>query len=80
MRMLRISFRRLILCVTCALGLGLSGTGCVFNQYASDPTTRTDQLLNQSEDLRQIGQTWRRFWFNDQPSHMSPERIHGGIL
>jgi hypothetical protein len=38
------------------------------------------QLLYQSEDLRQIGQEWRRFWFNDQPSHLTPERIHGGII
>ena len=39
-----------------------------------------DQLLNQSEDYRQIGEVWRRFWFNDMPSHMTPERIHGGIM
>ena len=38
------------------------------------------QLLYQSEDLRQIKNEWRRFWFNDQPSHLTPERIHGGIL
>jgi hypothetical protein len=33
-----------------------------------------------SEDLRHIKNEWRRFWFNDQPSHLTPERIHGGIL
>jgi hypothetical protein len=37
------------------------------------------QLLQQSEDLRQIQNEWRRFWFNDQPGHLTPERIHGGI-
>jgi hypothetical protein len=59
----------------------LAGSGCVpFNQYASDPNTRMDQLLNQSEDYRQIGEFWRRFWFNDMPSHMTPERVHGGIM
>lgn len=58
---------------------GLSTTGCI-NQYASDPNIRMDQYLNQSEDYRQIGEFWRRFWFNDQPSHMTPERIHGGIM
>ena len=46
----------------------------------SDPNVRMQQLLYQSEDLRQIGQEWRRFWFNDQPSHLTPERIHGGII
>ena len=57
----------------------LSGTGCI-NQYAADPVVRMDQLMNQSEDLRQIGEVWRRFWFNDMPSHMTPERLHGGIM
>ena len=59
----------------------LCGVGCVpFNQYASDPVIRMDQLMNQSEDLRQIGGFWRRFWFNDMPSHLTPERLHGGII
>jgi hypothetical protein len=49
-------------------------------QPNSDPLLRQDQLLNQSEDLRQIGEVWRRFWFNDQPSHLTPQRIQGGIL
>jgi hypothetical protein len=45
----------------------------------AEPTARMQQLLYQSEDLRQVGNEWRRFWFNDQPSHLTPERIHGGI-
>ena len=57
----------------------VAGVGCV-NQYASDPVTRTDQLINESENYRQIGEFWRRFWFNDQPSHLTVERIHGGIM
>ncbi len=48
--------------------------------YNSDPLIRQDELLRQSEDQRQLGETWRRFWFNDQPSHLTPQRIHGGIL
>ena len=60
--------------------VSVSGSGCVVNQYASDPNTRMDQLINQSEDYRQIGEFWRRFWFNDMPSHMTPERLHGGIM
>jgi Mg-chelatase subunit ChlI len=59
--------------------LPLGSTGCLLNQYPSDPNQRMDVLLNQSEDLRQIGNEWRRFWMNDQPSHLTPERVHGGI-
>ena len=33
----------------------------------------------QAEEGRRVGTKWRRFWFNDQPSLLSPERIHGGI-
>jgi hypothetical protein len=50
------------------------------NRYAGDPTTRMTQLLNQSEDHRSIREKWRRYWFNDVPNHMTPERIHGGIM
>ena len=49
------------------------------NSYSADPNVRISQLLHQSEDLRQIGQEWRRFWFNDQPQHLTPERVHGMI-
>jgi hypothetical protein len=59
--------------------LGLANTGCFLNQYSSDPNIRMDQLLNQSEDLRQIQGEWSRFWMNDQPSHLTPIRVHGGI-
>jgi hypothetical protein len=53
--------------------------GILLNQYSSDPNVRMQQLLYQSEDLRQMQNEWRRFWFNDHPSHLTPERIHGGI-
>ena len=69
--------KRLVLGVFAAAAL--SGSGCI-NQYASDPVVRMDQLMNQSEDYRQIGEFWRRFWFNDMPSHLTPERVHGGIM
>jgi hypothetical protein len=58
---------------------GLANSGCILNQYPSDPNQRMDVLINQSEDLRQAGQDWRRIWMNDQPSHMTPSRIDGGI-
>jgi hypothetical protein len=39
-----------------------------------------DLLLNHSEDLRQMNGEWRRFWMNDQPSHMIYPRLNGGII
>jgi hypothetical protein len=59
--------------------LGFSNTGCFFNAYSSDPNRRMTELINQSEDLRQIELEWERIWFVDQPSHLTPERVHGGI-
>lgn len=57
-----------------------SNTGCIpLNMYSSDPTLRMQELMNQSEDLRQARLEWRRFWMVDQPSHLTPERIHGGL-
>ena len=60
-------------------GLVLNNAGCFLNIYSSYPNTRMTQLLNNSEDLRQIEQEWMRIWFTDQPSHMTYDRIHGGI-
>jgi hypothetical protein len=53
--------------------------GCFINIYSSDPNRRILELLNNSEDLRQIEYEWERIWFTDQPSHLTPERVHGGI-
>ena len=62
------------------IGTGLTGSnGCLMNQYSPEPNTRMEQLINQSEDQRQISEFWRRFWHNDQPSHLTPARIHGGV-
>ena len=36
-------------------------------------------LMNQSENLRQIEYEMERFWMVDQPSHLTPERVHGGV-
>jgi hypothetical protein len=70
--------RRVLLLLVLASG-GLANTGCLLNIYSSEPNVRIEQLLNNSEDLRQIGYEWRRIWFTDQPSHLTPERVHGGI-
>ena len=66
----------------CLVGLAwvvLGNTGCFLNIYSSDPNRRMHELLNNSEDLRQIEYEWERIWFTDEPSHMTPERVHGGI-
>jgi hypothetical protein len=70
--------RRLLLLAAMG-GLVLSSTGCLINGYSSDPNRRMNELLNNSEDLRQVEYEWERFWFMDEPSHLTPERVHGGI-
>jgi uncharacterized protein (TIGR03067 family) len=45
----------------------------------SEAERRMKDLTDQSEGLRQMQDVWRRFWMNDQPSHLPPVRIHGGI-
>jgi hypothetical protein len=70
--------RRSLLLVGIA-GLVLGNAGCLINAYSSDPNRRMHELMNQSEDLRQIQGEWERIWMIDQPSHLTPERVHGGI-
>ena len=70
--------RRLLLLAAVA-ALGISNTGCLINAYSSDPNRRVQELLNQSEDLRVIQDEWERIWFTDQPSHLTPTRVHGGL-
>jgi hypothetical protein len=69
--------RRLLFLTMAWLALG--NTGCLLNIYSSDPNVRMEQLIFQSEDLRQIQNEWRRIWFTDQPSHLTYERAHGGV-
>jgi hypothetical protein len=47
--------------------------------YAAYPPRRVEELLVDSENLRQAGDEWERFWFLDQPSHLTPFRTHGGL-
>ena len=66
-------------CLLAAALLLLSNAGCFIPRYPSDPNERMEALLVDSENLRQIRDEWKRFWFIDQPSHMTFDRIHGGI-
>src|SRR5262245_61103405 len=47
--------------------------------YAAYRPRRVQELLVDSENLRQAGDDWERFWLLDQPSHLSPYRVHGGV-
>jgi hypothetical protein len=46
----------------------------VENRYASDPVERMQQLMYDSENLKQVQDEVERFWMQDQPSHLTPER------
>ncbi len=70
---------RRVLILVAATGMILANSGCLIDIYSSDPNRRVNELLTTSEDLRQIEYEWERIWFTDQPSHMTPERVHGGI-
>jgi hypothetical protein len=71
--------RRLIF--SALLGVAVtSSVGCFIPIYSGDPVRRTDQLIFTSEDLRALQNTWERIWFLDQPDHMTPQRVHGGVI
>lgn len=70
---------RKLLFGTVAAVVTLSSVGCIVPIYSPDRTRRMQQLLNTSENLRQIPDEWERAWLLDQPSHLTPYRVHGGI-
>ena len=70
---------RRIFMLAAVAGLAFANAGCLIPAYSSDPNERTHELINQSEDLRQCRSIWERIWFTDQPSHLTPDRTHGGI-
>ena len=57
-----------------------SATGCIIPIYSGDPKDRTRQLIFTSENFRAMLQEWERIWFLDQPDHMTPTRVHGGVI
>jgi hypothetical protein len=59
--------------------LFLASSGCVIPIHSPDPARRMHQLLVMSENLRQIPDEWERAWLLDQPSHTTPNRVHGGL-
>ena len=71
--------RRLIFGTLLVLALS-ANVGCFLPIYSGDPAVRTRELLFTSENMRVILEEWERFWFLDMPSHMTPRRVHGGII
>lgn len=71
--------RRLFIATLMAIAIS-SNVGCFVPIYDADPAVRARQLMYTSENLRQLREEWHRFWFLDQPDHMNPDRVHGGII
>ncbi len=71
--------RRLLFAALLGLALG-TNIGCFLPAYSTQPVRRTRQLIFNSEDLRAILDEWERFWFLDMPSHLTPFRVHGGLI
>jgi hypothetical protein len=72
--------RKYLLFAALAIIASLPSGGCAYlNAYDSDPNKRTQQLLVQSENLRQLHEEQSRFWFVNTPSTMSYERLSGYI-
>jgi len=69
------------LCLGIVLGLALAANvGCLLPIYSGDPAIRTRELIYTSENYRMILQEWQRIWFLDMPSHLTPRRVHGGVM
>jgi hypothetical protein len=71
---------RKFLFASVAAALLAANTGCFVPIYAADPARRAQELIFTSEDLRLFLDEWERIWFLDQPSHLTPFRVHGGII
>jgi hypothetical protein len=71
--------RTCLLAVLCGLLL-CTTTGCLIPAYSADPGRRTQELMFTSENLRNVLDEWERIWLLDQPSHLSTDRVHGGVM
>ena len=67
--------------IATALVCSLVGnTGCLIPIYSADPARRAQELFYTSENLRALLDEWERIWFLDQPTHLTPHSVHGGII
>ena len=54
--------------------------GCIIPAFSGDRARLTQQLIFTSENQRQILHFWELYWHLDQPDHMAPQRVHGGVI
>jgi hypothetical protein len=71
--------RRLLFAALLGL-VSITNAGCFIPIYSGDPAIRTRELIFTSENMRAILDEWERIWFLDMPDHMTPRRVHGGVL
>jgi hypothetical protein len=60
--------------------LSFPNAGYLDDNWCDTPNERLQQELNVSETLHTPKQEWGHSWMFDQPSHMTPTRVHGGIM
>jgi len=66
-------------CVLGAAGCLLAPPTWVCGGPESTPNARMLQLVNQSEDHGPPGDADPSYWMADQPSHITCERVLGGV-
>jgi hypothetical protein len=71
--------RRLLLAILLCSAV-MANAGCLLPIYSGDPAVRTRELIFTSENMRAILDEWERIWFLDMPDHMTPRRVHGGVM
>ena len=71
--------RRLLVAILLCSAL-MANAGCLLPIYSGDPAVRTKELIFTSENMRAILDEWERIWFLDMPDHMTPRRVHGGVM
>lgn len=67
------------LCWLILAGSVLGQTGCFIQRHNSNPNIRVQELLVDSENLRQIQFEWQRFWLLDHPSTLTFDRVTGVV-
>lgn len=50
-----------------------------YQKMPQPPEVRMQELINQSDTGGQIRGEWQRPWIPERPSHLTPDRVHGGI-
>lgn len=68
------------LITTALLCMLAPSSGCLIPIYSGDPARRAQELIYTSENLRLFLDEWERIWFLDQPSHLTPHSVHGGVI